>query len=41
MQTLVDDGVDRLSAREELLPAAVTITRTSKEDFGSRWTCGA
>lgn len=36
MQSLVDDGVDRLSAGEELFPAAVTITRTSKEDFGSR-----
>jgi hypothetical protein len=36
MRTLVDDGVDLLSAGEELFPAAVTITRTSKEDFGSR-----
>ena len=36
MQTLVDDSVDRLSAGQERLPAAVTITRSSKEDFGSR-----
>jgi hypothetical protein len=36
MQPLVDKGVDRPRAGEALLPAAVTITRTSKDDFGSR-----
>ena len=36
MQSLVDDGVDRLSEVDELFPSAVTITRTSEEDFGSR-----
>ena len=36
MQSLVDDGVDRVSEVDELFPSAVTITRTSEEDFGSR-----
>jgi hypothetical protein len=36
MQSLVDDGVDRLSDITERFPSAVTITRTSEEDFGSR-----
>ena len=36
MQTIVDDGVGRPGDQVERVPAAVAITRTSKEDFGSR-----
>lgn len=36
MPSLVDDHVDQLSGVDERFAAAVTITRTSQEDFGSR-----
>ena len=36
MPVLVDDAVYDLARFEEVLPATVTITRTSEEDFKSR-----
>lgn len=36
MKHLVDQIPDQLSNLDGLFPTAVTITRTSKEDFGSR-----
>lgn len=36
MRVTVDDGIDELSRIQQLFPPAVTITRTSQEDFGSR-----
>ena len=45
MPVLVDDAVYDLSRFEQVLPATVTITRTSEEDFKSRqqivWIDGA
>jgi hypothetical protein len=34
--TIVDNDLDRPGALDELFPSAVTITRTSEEDFKSR-----
>ena len=36
MPLLADDAVDAFSRFEELLPASVTITRTSESDYKSR-----
>ena len=36
MRSLVDDGVDQPSRVEKQVPSAVTVTRTSQADFGSR-----
>ena len=36
MPLLVDDGLSELRQLEALFPSAVTITRTSQDDFGSR-----
>lgn len=45
MAVLLDDAVSDLGRFEEVLPATVTITRTSEEDFKSRqlivWIDGA
>jgi len=36
MRVDVDDGAFELSRSSRLFPAAVTVTRTSQDDFGSR-----